>query len=55
MKHALLDFSSFSILTACCGPGGPAQRAEAAWDQALYQVGEGISSVGKKIENSPNP
>jgi hypothetical protein len=55
MKHALLAFISFSILTACSGPGGPAQRAGAAVDHAVYKVGEGISSVGNKIENSANP
>ena len=55
MKHALMALISFSILTACSGPGGPAQRAGAAVDNAVYKVGEGISTVGKKIENSANP
>jgi len=55
MKHALLALISVSILTACSGPGGPAQRAGAAVDHAVYKVGEGISTMGKKIENSANP
>ena len=34
------------------GPGGPAQRAGAAVDGAIYKVGEGISKVGNKIEGA---
>lgn len=36
----------------CSGPGGPAQRAGAAVDGALYKVGEGISKVGNKLEDA---
>jgi hypothetical protein len=50
----LLLVPSFFIL-GCSGPDGPAQRAGAAVDNAVYKVGEGISTVGKKIEGSSNP
>jgi hypothetical protein len=50
----LLLVSCFFVL-GCSGPGGPAQRAGAAVDNAVYKVGEGISNVGKKIEGSSNP
>jgi predicted small secreted protein len=50
----LLLVSCFFVL-GCSGPGGPAQRAGAAVDNAVYKVGEGISTVGKKIEGSSNP
>jgi len=43
------------LLVACSGQGGPAQRAGASVDHAMYKVGEGISTVGKKIEASANP
>ena len=42
------------LLAACSGQGGPAQRAGASVDHAMYKVGEGISTVGKKIEASAN-
>jgi hypothetical protein len=47
-------FSCFVVL-GCSGPGGPAQRAGAAVDNAVYKVGEGISTVGQKIEGSAKP
>lgn len=50
----LLLVSCFFVL-GCSGPGGPAQRAGAAVDNAVYKVGEGISTVGKKIEGSAKP
>jgi hypothetical protein len=50
----LLVVSSFFVL-GCSGPGGPAQRAGAAVDNAVYKVGEGISTVGQKIEGSAKP
>jgi hypothetical protein len=50
----LLVVSSFFVL-GCSGPGGPAQRAGAAVDNAVYKVGEGISTVGQKIEGSTKP
>ena len=50
----LLIVSCFFVL-GCSGPGGPAQRAGAAVDNAVYKVGEGISTVGQKIEGSANP
>ncbi len=43
------------LLSACTGQGGPAQRAGASVDHAMYKVGEGISTVGEKIETSANP
>jgi len=49
----LLVFSFFVL--GCSGPGGPAQRAGAAVDNAVYKVGEGISTVGQKIEGSAKP
>jgi hypothetical protein len=50
----LLVVFSFFVL-GCSGPGGPAQRAGAAVDNAVYKVGEGISTVGQKIEGSSKP
>ena len=40
------------VAVSCSGPGGPAQRAGAAVDGAIYKVGEGISKVGNKIEGA---
>lgn len=40
------------MVVGCSGPGGPAQRAGAAVDGALYKVGEGISKVGNKLEDA---
>jgi hypothetical protein len=40
------------VALSCSGPGGPAQRAGAAVDGAIYKVGEGISKVGNKIEGA---
>jgi len=39
-------------LVACSGPGGPAQRAGRTVDNAVYDVGSGIQSVGQKIERA---
>jgi len=56
MKSTVLLVIVSSILViGCSGPGGPAQRAGAAVDNAVYKVGEGITTVGKKIEGSANP
>jgi len=56
MKQLVLLFSvSCLFLLGCSGPGGPAQRAGAAVDNAVYKVGEGISNVGQKIEGSAKP
>ncbi len=52
---ALLTLLAAVVLVGCSGPGGPAQRAGAAVDNAVYKVGEGISTVGEKIEGSANP
>ncbi|MEI8294067.1 MAG: hypothetical protein WCG66_08770 [bacterium] len=52
---ALLVVVSCLAVVGCSGPGGPAQRAGAAVDHAVYKVGEGISTVGKKIEGTANP
>ena len=52
---ALLLTASCILLIGCSGPGGPAQRAGAAVDNAVYKVGEGISTVGQKIETSSKP
>jgi hypothetical protein len=51
MKLLLLILVSL-VFVACSGPGGPAQRAGAAVDSAVYKVGEGISKVGEKIESA---
>jgi hypothetical protein len=56
MKSIALLFTATCIfLIGCSGPGGPAQRAGAAVDNAVYKVGEGISTVGQKLENSSKP
>jgi predicted small secreted protein len=58
MKTAIaLVFSSVVLLGCfgCSGPGGPAQRAGAAVDTAVYKVGEGISKAGQKIEGVAKP
>ena len=55
MKLLLPLLAVVFLLSACSGPGGPAQRAGAAVDKAMYKVGEGISKVGEKIEDSANP
>ena len=52
---ALLTLLAAVVLVGCSGPGGPGQRAGAAVDNAVYKVGEGISTVGEKIEGSANP
>ncbi len=52
---ALLILVSCFFVLGCSGPGGPAQRAGAAVDNAVYKVGEGISTVGQKIEGSSKP
>ena len=51
MKSIILMFLAF-VLLGCSGPGGPAQRAGAAVDHAVYKVGEGIETTGQKIESS---
>ena len=55
MRSCALLFVSCFFVLGCSGPGGPAQRAGAAVDNAVYKVGEGISTVGKKIEGSAKP
>ena len=52
---ALLTLLAAVVLVGCSGPGGPAQRAGTAVDNAVYKVGEGISTVGEKIEGAANP
>jgi hypothetical protein len=51
MKSIFLILASL-VFVGCSGPGGPAQRAGAAVDNAVYKVGEGISKVGNKIEGA---
>ena len=51
MKPIFLILASL-VFVGCSGPGGPAQRAGAAVDNAVYKVGEGISKVGNKIEGA---
>ena len=51
MKPLLLILASV-VFVGCSGPGGPAQRAGAAVDHAVYKVGEGISKVGEKVESA---
>ncbi|MFZ4775412.1 MAG: hypothetical protein ACOYM3_08625 [Terrimicrobiaceae bacterium] len=51
MKFTILILSAF-VLMGCSGPGGPAQRAGAAVDHAVYKVGEGITKTGQKIERA---
>ncbi len=51
MKPLLLLLASL-VFVGCSGSGGPAQRAGAAVDNAVYKVGEGISKVGEKIEGA---
>jgi hypothetical protein len=55
LMKALLTLLAAVVLVGCSGPGGPAQRAGAAVDNAVYKVGEGISTVGEKIEGAANP
>lgn len=56
MKTTLLLLAASCLLViGCSGPGGPAQRAGAAVDNAVYKVGEGISTVGQKIEGTSKP
>ena len=52
LMKSFLVFLVCSFAVACSGPGGPAQRAGAAVDGAIYKVGEGISKVGSKIEGA---
>jgi predicted small secreted protein len=52
---AILLVVSCLAVVGCSGPGGPAQRAGAAVDNAVYKVGEGFTTVGKKIEGTANP
>jgi hypothetical protein len=54
MKYVLILIVPL-IFIGCSGPGGPGQRAGAAVDHAVYKVGEGITTVGKKMEASANP
>lgn len=49
---SLLVLLVCTFAVGCSGPGGPAQRAGAAVDGAIYKVGEGISKVGNKIEGA---
>jgi hypothetical protein len=51
----LLPLLAAVVLVGCSGPGGPAQRAGAAVDTAIYKVGEGVTKVGEKIEGTANP
>jgi hypothetical protein len=51
MQPILLILISL-VFVGCSGPGGPAQRAGAAVDNAVYKVGEGITKVGEKIEGA---
>lgn len=61
LHESLMKSTVFLVIVSCIfvigcsGPGGPAQRAGAAVDNAVYKVGEGITTVGKKIEGSANP
>jgi hypothetical protein len=55
LMKALLTLLAAVVLVGCSGPGGPGQRAGAAVDNAVYKVGEGISTVGEKIEGAANP
>jgi hypothetical protein len=55
MKILLPLLAVVFLLSACSGPGGPAQRAGAAVDNAIYKVGEGVTKVGEKIEGTANP
>lgn len=51
MKTIAFVLATFALM-GCSGPGGPAQRAGAAVDHAVYKVGEGVENVGQKIERS---
>jgi len=51
----LLPLLAAMVLVGCSGPGGPAQRAGAAVDNAMYKVGEGVTKFGEKIEGAANP
>lgn len=51
----LLPLLAAMVLVGCSGPGGPAQRAGTAVDNAIYKVGEGVTNVGEKIEGTANP
>jgi hypothetical protein len=39
-------------LVGCRGPGGPAERAGRAVDNAVYDVGTGIKKAGQKIQQA---
>ena len=52
LMKTLLVLLVCGVALSYSGPGGPAQRAGAAVDGAIYKVGEGISKVGNKIEGA---
>ncbi len=39
-------------LTACRGGGGPATRVGRGIDHAFYKTGQGLETVGRKIEGT---
>lgn len=52
MKALLLLLPIVLLTLGCRGPGGPAERAGAAVDNAVYNVGQGVENVGNSIKRS---
>lgn len=52
MKAFLLLLPVILFTVGCRGPGGPAERAGAAVDNAVYKVGQGVENVGNSIKRS---
>jgi chitodextrinase len=40
------------VAVGCSGPGGPVQRAGAAVDNAVYNVGTGVKHTGQAIQRA---
>ena len=52
MKAFILFLPLVIFTVGCSGPGGPAERAGAAVDNAVYNVGQGVENVGNSIKRS---
>jgi len=52
MKAFLLLMTITVLSSGCSGPGGPAQRAGASVDNAIYNVGQGVERTGDAIKRS---
>lgn len=52
MKALVLLLAVVVFGVGCSGPGGPAQRAGTAVDNAIYKVGQGVENVGDSIKRA---